>query len=339
MRAVVIYEPGGPEQLKLEERPIPRTKPGWSLVKVMGFGINHSEIYTRKGQSPSVHFPRVLGIECVGLVEETTDPMRLPKGQKVVSIMGEMGRAFDGSYEEYVLLPNRQIYPVETDLQWELLAAVPETYFTAYSSLKNLRLDGDPADDFSGGSERRSSKGSGMQKCEILVRGGTSGVGIAFTRLVKSEWGDRVHLTGTSRSLRKEAQMKEAGYDEVIADSDNRLQTEAKYDRILDLIGPAALRDTFAHMNEGGIVCVTGLLGNVWTLDNFDPLEDMAPNSYITSVETGIADEHRIGEMLDFIRKYKVDVRPAKVFRLDEIQEAHRYLEGMHSFGKVVVVI
>lgn len=318
MRAVVIYEPGGPEQLKLEERPIPQTRPGWSLVQVKGFGINHSEIYTRKGESPSVHFPRVLGIECVGVIAQTTEPKRLPVGHKVVSIMGEMGRAFDGGYEEYVLLPNTQIYPVETDLPWDVLAAVPETYFTAYSSLKNLRIE---------------------EGNQILVRGGTSGVGIAFTRLVKAKWGSRVHLTGTSRSLRKEAQMKEAGYDEIIVDADNRLQTEAKYDRILDLIGPAALRDTFSHMKEGSIVCVTGLLGNVWTLDNFDPLEDMAPNSYITSVETGIADERRIGEMLEFVRKYEVDVRPAKVFRLEEIVEAHRYLESAHSFGKVVVVI
>lgn len=60
---------------------------------------------------------------------DTTDPQRLPVGQKVVSIMGEMGRAFDGSYAEYTLLPNDQIYPVTTNLDWATLATVPETYY------------------------------------------------------------------------------------------------------------------------------------------------------------------------------------------------------------------
>lgn len=66
MKAIVIHEPGGPEQLKYEDVPKPEVKPGWSLVKVKAFGINHSEVFTRQGLSPSVHFPRILGIECVG---------------------------------------------------------------------------------------------------------------------------------------------------------------------------------------------------------------------------------------------------------------------------------
>ena len=63
MKAIVIYEPGGPEKLLLEERPIPKLREGWTLVKVRGFGINHSEIFTRQGLSPSVSFPRILGID------------------------------------------------------------------------------------------------------------------------------------------------------------------------------------------------------------------------------------------------------------------------------------
>ena len=133
MKAVVIYEAGGPEQLKVETREIPELKEGWTLVKIKGFGINRSEIFTREGHSPSVKFPRILGIECVGEVEETTSS-NFKKGQKIVSIMGEMGRAFDGSYAEYVLLPNEQVYPVNTSLTWEELATVPETYLTTFYS-------------------------------------------------------------------------------------------------------------------------------------------------------------------------------------------------------------
>lgn len=62
MKAIVIDQPGGPEQLKLKDVPTPQTKPGWSLIKIKGFGINRSEIFTRLGYSP-VKFPRILGIE------------------------------------------------------------------------------------------------------------------------------------------------------------------------------------------------------------------------------------------------------------------------------------
>ena len=61
MKAVVVSTPGGPEVLEVVERPKPVLKAGWTLVKIQGFGINHSEIFTRKGKSPSVKFPRVLG--------------------------------------------------------------------------------------------------------------------------------------------------------------------------------------------------------------------------------------------------------------------------------------
>ena len=106
MKAIVISEAGGPEKLQYTDVPTPQVKPGWSLVQVKGFGINHSEIFTRKGFSPDVQFPRILGIECVGIITQPPDDARLPVGQKVISIMGEMGRQFDGSYAEYVLLPN-----------------------------------------------------------------------------------------------------------------------------------------------------------------------------------------------------------------------------------------
>ena len=316
MKAVVIYEAGGPEKLVYTEVPVPDVKPGWSLVKVMGRGVNHSEIFTRNGLSPSVSFPRILGIECAGVIAKTTDPARLPEGQKVISIMGEMGRAFDGGYAEYTLLPNEQIYPVDTELPWEILAAVPETYYTAYGSMKNLKI-------FSG--------------ARILVRGGTSGVGVAFMRLVKAGFPES-HVTGTTRNPEKAKMLLKAGFDAVVPDTDNLLQTESRFDRVFDLIGPAALQDTFAHTSAGGIICVTGLLGGKWTLDAFDPLEDLPPDSYLTSFHSGNVSESRIQEMLNYVSEHHVDVRPEKVFSLSEMQQAHAYLESSGSFGKVVVL-
>ena len=317
MKAIVIYEPGGPEKLLFQEVPTPKVSPGWSLVQVKGFGINHSEIFTRKGLSPTVTCPRILGIECVGVIAGTTDPKRLPVGQKVISIMGEMGRAFDGGYAEYALLPNEQIYPVETALDWPTLAALPETYYTAYGSLLNLRIREDD---------------------RVLVRGATSGVGIAFVRLLKARWPD-IHIAGTSRSLRKAPLLREAGFDEVIVDKDGVLQTVEHFDRALELIGPATLKDTFAHIREGGIVCSTGQLGGKWYMDGFDPIMDLCANGYLTSFYSGNVNGAWLQEMLDYVAHYQVSTAPERVFTLEQVPQAHAYLEGSNSFGKVVVVL
>src|SRR4051795_1609510 len=105
MRAAVCVGAGGPEVLEIRELPVPAVRESWSLVRVRGAGLNRSELRTRQGHSPNVRFPRVLGIECVGVVAESTDP-ELPVGQRVAAIMGEMGREFDGGYAEFALLPN-----------------------------------------------------------------------------------------------------------------------------------------------------------------------------------------------------------------------------------------
>ena len=220
MKAVVIYEAGGPEQLKVETREIPELKEGWTLVKIKGFGINRSEIFTREGHSPSVKFPRILGIECVGEVEKTTSS-NLKKGQKIVSIMGEMGRAFDGSYAEYVLLPNEQVYPVNTSLSWEELAIVPETYYTAFGSMGNLQI---------------------KENDNILVRAGSSGVGIAFLKLVKAKFPNiRIVASIRKKDIEKRNKILSLGYDEVIFDNNNVLETKENFDKILELVGPVSL--------------------------------------------------------------------------------------------------
>ena len=240
MKAVKIYQAGGPKQLIYQDVSTPDIKDGWSLVKIKGFGINHSEIFTREGKSPSVQFPHILGIECVGEVAQSSTPA-LAVGQKVVSIMGEMGRAFNGSYAEYVLLPNEQIYPVHTDLDWTTLAAIPETYYTAFGSLQQLRIA--PQD-------------------RVLVRGAGSGVGIAFAQLLKAQF-PHIELHGSTRNPAKATRLQAVGFDGVITEADGKLQTDQRYDKILELVGPATLRDSFSHINEHGIVCNTGQLGNV----------------------------------------------------------------------------
>ena len=315
MKAVKIYQAGGAEQLIYQDVPTPNVKEGWSLVKIKGFGINHSEIFTREGKSPSVQFPRILGIECVGEVAQSSTPA-LAVGQKVVSIMGEMGRAFDGSYAEYVLLPNEQIYPVYTDLDWTTLAAIPETYYTAFGSLQQLRIA--PQD-------------------RVLVRGAGSGVGVAFAQLLKAQF-PHIVMHGSTRNPAKATRLQAVGFDEVITEADGKLQTDQRYDKILELVGPATLRDSFSRINEHGIVCNTGQLGNIWYVNDFDPIIELKNNSYLTAFYSGNVSQAKLDAMFDYIRQFNVKILIERVFTLEQVPKAHRFLQSADGFGKVVVV-
>lgn len=230
--------------------------------------------------------------------------------------MGEMGRAFDGSYVEYVLLPNEQISPVYTDLDWTTLAAIPETYYTAFGSLQQLRIA--PQD-------------------RVLVRGAGSGVGVAFAQLLKAQF-PHVVLHGSTRNPAKATRLQAVGFDEVITEADGKLQTDQRYDKILELVGPATLRDSFSHINEHGIVCNTGQLGNIWYVNDFDPIIELKNNSYLTAFYSGNVSQAKLDEMFDYIRQFNVKILIERVFTLEQVPEAHRFLQSADGFEKVVVV-
>ncbi len=132
--------------------------------------------------------------------------------------------------------------------------------------------------------------------------------------------------------------MQEVGYDEIVIDQDGELQTDKKFNKIFELIEPETTKNSFKHLIEDGIICSTGQLGNQWYLDKFDPIVDIAANSYLTSFYSGNVNEEKIERMLDYVKKYDVDAKPERVFDLKHVADAHRYLENLKSFGKVVVV-
>lgn len=194
MKAIVATAPGSPDVLQRVERPIPEPKPGWVLIRVKAFGINRSEMFTRQGHSPGVAFPRVLGIECVGVVAAAPGN-EVDVGQTVAAVMGEMGRAYDGSYAEYTLVPARQVIPLTTSLPWDILGAIPETFLTAWGSLfESLAIEHGQT---------------------LLVRGGSSALGLAATTLAKAH-GLTVALT--TRNEAKRERLLDHGADHVLLD-------------------------------------------------------------------------------------------------------------------------
>src|ERR1700761_4325819 len=135
MRAIVIKQPGGPEVLAIEERPDPKPGRGEVLIEVKAFGVNHAEVYFRQGAWGNV--AEVSGIECVGVVKR--DPEGgLQSGQKVMALVGGMGRNINGSYAELATVPRSNVVAVSAELAWEDLAALPESYATAWTSVVGI---------------------------------------------------------------------------------------------------------------------------------------------------------------------------------------------------------
>lgn len=326
MRAVVLSAPGGTENLVLSTLPLPEPPPGWVLIAVRAFGLNRSELHTRLGLSKGVTFPRVLGIEAVGVIDEQPggDPDRsLNRGQQVATMLGGMGRVFDGGYAEYLVVPRRQVIPFTSALPWAVLGAVPETLQTAYGSL-SIGLD--------------------LQSGQtLLIRGGTSALGLAAATLAKDRGAT---VLATTRQPERAAALRAHGVDHVIVDDGQivsavRAIVPAGVDAALELVGTPTLPDTLRATRMHGTVCFTGMLSNRWTVDEFYPI-DYIPRGVRLTAYAGGADDLPAAVLqayLDRLAAGSLTIGPLHTYTLDDIPRAHADLEHNRVFGKLVGVI
>jgi NADPH:quinone reductase-like Zn-dependent oxidoreductase len=322
MKAVVIHQAGGPEVLKLESRPIPTPRLGEVLIQVKAFGLNRSELFTRQGHSPGVRFPRVLGIEAVGLVAQAPGN-EFPKGAVVATAMGGMGRQFDGGYAEYTCVPTTQVQIIETALPWETLGAIPEMLQTSWGSLfKSLRLE------------------TGER---LLIRGGTTSVGLAAAAIAKSRG---AFVAATTRNPERNQLLLASGVDQVFIDTGSIAEQVREVcgggvDKVLELVGTTTLRDSLRCAKQRGIVCMTGIVGNQWSFDDFAPMEAIPTAVSLTTYAGESEDFMRmpLEELVQQIAAGTLHVQVGKVFHLDEIVEAHRCMEENKAGGKIVVLI
>jgi NADPH:quinone reductase-like Zn-dependent oxidoreductase len=321
MKAWQINNYGKADVLQIKELPDPTPRKGWVLVRIKAFGINRSELYTRQGHSgEAVQLPRILGIECVGEVIDGGET-GLQRGQKVAAAMGNMGRLHDGGYAEMALLPRPYVYPFESSLSWEILGALPEMYLTAWGAVRAAGL----------------KKGG-----HLLVRGGTSSVGLACVSIAKKMG---CTVWSTTRSQAKAAVLEQAGVDRVLIDDgvvENLIKETHSpgVDAVVELVGMQhTIMDSLRSCAPFATVCMVGFLGNQWDY-NFFPWMPSTVKLTIYSSET-LEQEQATRDLQHIIHSVEQGLylpHIHRVFAFDELQDAHRLMESNGAAGKLVVL-
>jgi len=315
MKAVVLKDVTNSDDIVLAEIEKPSAAKGWVLVKILSFGMNHSELVLRVNEirADYIRKPIVPGIECVGVVEESLDE-GFQKGDLVCALMGGLGRSFNGSYEEYAALPVQKLFHISSTLDAAHLAAIPETFYTAWGSLfECLHLQ--PAD-------------------LLLVRGATSALGYAAMQIAAA-LGCKVY--GTTHKKEKMHLITDLGC-EAVFDPANELPAGFYANKILDLIGPKAVRDSLRHLYHGGIVCNTGILGGEYYLNGFDPIKEIPNGCYLTGFFSNFPTQETMDKIFAFIDEHSITPFIGACFPFSDIRQAVKAQEKGVD-GKIVVVM
>src|SRR6266700_4546829 len=306
MRAVVLEAAGPPEALRIREVPVPEPRPGWVLIRVKAFGINRSELHTRLGLAQGVTFPRVLGIEATGVVAAAPGG-EFEDGQQVAAMMGGMGRTFDGGYAEFTSVPATQVIPLRSELDGSLTVGV----------------DAQPGQ-------------------TLLIRGGTSSVGMATAILAKDRG---LTVLSTTRQRERVAALKAIGVDHVLLD-DGDVAARARaivpdgVQAAIELVGTNTHPDTLRATDVHGVVCFTGMLSNQWTVADFYPIEYIPSGVRLTAYGGDAADlpADILQAYLDEVAAGRLTVPIHRTYGLDEIAQAHADMEHGRATGKLVVI-
>jgi NADPH2:quinone reductase len=322
MRAIVLEKFGGLDSLVYKDIPEPESKAGHIVVEIKAFGINHAEMHMRRGEWAEA--APVSGIECVGLVKSCPSG-EFPVGAKVAALMGGLGRTINGSYAEYTRAPATNVALIESDLPWAELAAIPETYATAWTCLfRNLEIERGQLLVIRG-----ASSSFGQAALKMAVR---TGVRVIATTRDREHW-PRLEKLGAERC---EIERRELS---------KHLAEAKKIDAVLDLVGNTVMLDSLAMLRRGGRSCLAGWLGGLDPIPDFNPLLQMASGVYLTFFGSFVfgtpgfpLSDVPLQQIAADAAAGRLDVKPTRIFRFEEIREAHRVMEAGEARGKMVVV-
>ncbi|OBK84907.1 alcohol dehydrogenase [Mycolicibacter heraklionensis] len=323
MRAIILDGFGDLDVLTYTDIPKPLPKQGEVVIRVKGFGINHAEMHMRRGEWAEA--AEVSGIECVGVVEACPGG-EFPVGAKVAALMGGLGRTINGSYAQFTRVRAENVALIEAELPWDQLAALPETYATAWTCLfRNLDLTAGQT---------------------VVIRGATSSFGQAAVKLAV-EAGARV--IATTRNRNRFGLLASLGVDRAeleIPDLGAHIAEAKHIDAVLDLVGNSTILDSLNMLRRGGTACLAGWLGGLDPIADFNPLLQMASGvnlsffgSFVFGTPGFALADVPLQDIADKVRDGRLQAAPSRVFSFDQIREAHRVMEAGEAGGKMVVLV
>jgi NADPH:quinone reductase-like Zn-dependent oxidoreductase len=322
MRAIVLEQFGGLDSLVIKKIPEPEPKAGHVVIEIKAFGINHAEMHMRRGEWAEA--APVSGIECVGLVKACPGE-EFPVGAKVAALMGGLGRTINGSYAEYTRAPVGNVALIESDLSWAELAAIPESYATAWTCLfRNLEVQAEQT---------------------LVIRGATSSFGQAALNMAVNAG---ANVIATTRNRDRFSMLENLGAKRVEIESRDlgaRIAERKQIDAVLDLVGNSTILDSLSMLRRGGRACLAGWLGGLDPIADFNPLLQMASGVYLTFFGSFVfgtpgfpLSDVPLQSIADDVKKGRFKAKPSRVFKFEDIREAHRVMEANEANGKMVVV-
>ncbi len=323
MRAIVLEKFGGLDSLVYKEIPDPEPMAGHVIIEIKAFGINHAEMHMRRGEWAEA--AKVIGIECVGLVKSCPSG-EFRVGAKVAALMGGLGRTINGSYAEYTRVRASNVALIESDLPWAVLAAIPETYATAWTCLfRNLEI---------------------VRGQTLVIRGAASSFGRAALNIAVDAG---VRVIATTRGRERVALLEKLGAERVETEGpelSKRIAEAKKLDAVLDLVGNSTILDSLAMLRRGGRACLAGWLGGLAPIKDFNPLLQMSSGVYLTFFGSFVfgapgfpLSDVPLQEIAQQVVAGRLKAKPARAFGFEEIREAHRIMEANEAGGKMVVVV
>jgi NADPH:quinone reductase len=325
MRAIAISEPGGPDVLVVEDRPVPVPGEGEILIAVAAAGVNRPDVMQRKGQyPPPPGAPDIPGLEVSGLVARVGAGVdRWSEGDQVVALVA------GGGYAEYCVAHEAHALPLPEPLTLVEGAGLPETTFTVWQNV------------FQRGALRRGEW--------LLVHGGTSGIGTTAIQLAKA-FGAFVAATAGSDEKCRAA--KRLGADlainykkEDFVEAVREATGERGADVILDMVGGDYLdRNANAAAEEGRIVMISTLAGPKTTIDLRKIMQKrlvltgstLRPRPAAFKAELARSIEEAVWPVIAQGR-YKPVID--KLVPLEEAVEAHRRIDGGEHIGKIILTV
>src|SRR3954447_25300920 len=322
MRAIVLEKFGGLDSLVYKDIPEPTPKAGHVVIQVKAFGINHAEMHMRRGEWAEA--AQVSGIECVGIVKSCPGG-EFPAGAKVAALMGGLGRTINGSYAEFTRAPVTNVAAIEADLPWADLAALPETSATAWPCLfRNLEI---------------------QRGQTLVIRGATSSFGQAAVKLAVNAG---AKVIATSRSRERFPVLEKLGIERAeleVPDLTTRIAEAKELGAVLDLVGNSTILDSLRMLRRGGRACLAGWLGGLAPIADFNPLPQMASGVYLPFFGSFVfgtpgfpLSDVPLRQIAEDVAAGRLEAKPSRVFRFEDIREAHRVMEANEAGGKIVVV-